>query len=178
MFKKKNKKLKSTYNNLDNIYTYNDYRLKHFEKYDRETLEHECLNQMNSQDRLITIIENQRSDLMTYVNYYNTEIEKLIDYYNAEITELNNRVEYYKSKYEDLQMLENITDYYLCNICYVNPKNLILNPCNHFSMCDKCYINLSKQIQNRSNGDNGNNGDNVYCPMCRKKVDNVINIFY
>ena len=47
----------------------------------------------------------------------------------------------------------------LCNICYENRCNIVLNPCGHI-FCDKCFTN-----------------NNLTCFVCRKSVDNCIKIF-
>jgi hypothetical protein len=190
MFKKKsNVKNSPKYTNLDNLFTTKEGREKYFEGLDREGLENECLNQMTTYDRLITIIDKQRDDLNKYIEYYNNEINKLVNYYNNEIDKQREELQFYKDKYDELHTIETLSDYYLCNICCVNPKNLIFQPCNHFSLCDGCYfnlLNLAKQsmVPNQELDDDGNiNSSNtlipiVKCPLCREDIKDIKNIFY
>lgn len=39
----------------------------------------------------------------------------------------------------------NITDDKLCQICYLNCRNILFYTCRHFIICDDCYQNLDKQ---------------------------------
>lgn len=48
----------------------------------------------------------------------------------------------------------------LCNICFENRCNIVLNPCGHI-FCDKCWLKK----------------ENI-CFVCRKDVINSIKIFY
>lgn len=47
----------------------------------------------------------------------------------------------------------------LCNICYENRMNLVLNPCGHI-FCDKCFKDTDKT-----------------CYICRKCVTNSIKVY-
>ena len=58
-----------------------------------------------------------------------------------------------KSENEHKQALINNNNNYLCNICYDNTKNIILNPCFHFNLCDKCLTKIDK------------------CPVCRTPIE-------
>jgi hypothetical protein len=189
MFKKKNVDSTNKYEPLENMFSVKECRENYFENLDKPTLEKECVNQLVIYDKLINIIDKQRDELNSYVNYYNNEIEKLIDYYNNNIEILTKEIEEYKLKYEELHTYETLSDYYLCNICCVNPKNLIFAPCGHFTTCDSCYfnlVNLSKtnsQIDNNTTGIENNlnshiNNSVIKCPICRKDIDTVKNIFY
>jgi hypothetical protein len=186
MFRKNNGSVnKGKYNNLENVFTSQETRENYLEKMDKITLEKECMTQLSTYDKLVNIIEKQRHEINEHVNYYNNEIEKIINHYKNQIEELNNQIEEYKAKYEELHTIDTLSEYYLCNICCVNPKNLIFSPCNHFSMCDMCYFNfvaLAKE-QNIENNEYDNNdvvisNPIIKCPICRMDVKDVKNIFY
>ena len=59
---------------------------------------------------------------------------------------LKNDVEFFKKKYE-------------CCVCMNNPKNVILEPCYHFSICEECLKNFDK------------------CPICRKNIELYYKIY-
>jgi len=48
---------------------------------------------------------------------------------------------------------------YLCNICYQNQKDCIIEPCRHFAGCKNCSTQLSK------------------CPICRGPIESYITLF-
>lgn len=48
---------------------------------------------------------------------------------------------------------------YICNVCYENPKDCIIDPCKHFAGCRACCIQLDK------------------CPICRTEIKSYINLF-
>lgn len=48
---------------------------------------------------------------------------------------------------------------YLCNICYQNQKDCIIEPCRHFATCSNCSFQLDK------------------CPVCRQKIEKYITLF-
>ena len=55
--------------------------------------------------------------------------------------------------------LENIKTKYECCVCMKEQKNVILEPCLHFSICEYCLSKLSD------------------CPVCRKKIDFFYKIY-
>ena len=59
---------------------------------------------------------------------------------------LKTEVDYLKSKYE-------------CCVCMKEQKNVILEPCLHFSICEHCLTKLTE------------------CPICRKKIDFYFKIY-
>lgn len=74
----------------------------------------------------------------------------------------NNMGSYLKSnedKYKD-DIKKQINPDFLCNICYENRCNLVLNPCGHL-FCDKCFTNNEK-----------------LCFICRKPPTSCIKIFH
>ena len=54
----------------------------------------------------------------------------------------------------------NINDY-LCQICLDMPRDCILEPCMHFSLCSRC---VSQLIESK-------------CPICRRKIEFYQNVF-
>ena len=56
---------------------------------------------------------------------------------------------------------------HLCIICYTNPTKIILYPCRHKCICEKCYTSL----KNTPN-------DLKKCPICRRDVISVIDKVY
>ena len=48
-----------------------------------------------------------------------------------------------------------------CLICYSQPSNIVLIPCNHLCICSDCFLKLKES----------NNAAGVKCPMCRLDVD-------
>lgn len=56
---------------------------------------------------------------------------------------------------------EPLNESFTCIICYVTPREVVLLPCGHVSMCADCaYKNINRP-----------------CPICRKKVANM-NLIY
>ena len=64
-----------------------------------------------------------------------------------------------ENKYKD-DIKKQINPDFLCNICYENRCNLVLNPCGHL-FCDKCYTRSEK-----------------LCFICRKPPTSCIKIFH
>lgn len=64
-----------------------------------------------------------------------------------------------ENKYKD-DIKKQINPDFLCNICYENRCNLVLNPCGHL-FCDKCYTTSEK-----------------LCFICRKPPKSCIKIFH
>ena len=51
-----------------------------------------------------------------------------------------------------------------CCICHDNQSNILLQPCNHLSICEECLKRIRK--------------DRKYtCPICRKNIKNTIKVF-
>ena len=48
---------------------------------------------------------------------------------------------------------DQLVNIYRCVVCLENPKNIILQPCFHFAICQKCLHKLDK------------------CPICRDNID-------
>lgn len=46
-----------------------------------------------------------------------------------------------------------------CIICFDQPRNIILNPCNHVKICSDCFEEISETYQK--------NNSSVLCPVCR-----------
>ena len=56
----------------------------------------------------------------------------------------------------------NLNDDYKCIICVDRPRNVIMKPCLHFSICSVCYANLRKKV----------------CPICKKPLNDCIEVFF
>ena len=56
---------------------------------------------------------------------------------------------------------------HLCIICYTNPTKIILYPCRHKCICEKCYTSLKNTPNDLKN-----------CPICRRDVISVIDKVY
>ena len=56
---------------------------------------------------------------------------------------------------------------HLCILCLTNPTKIILYPCLHKCICEKCYITLKNTPK-----------DIKICPICRKYVIRVIDKVY
>lgn len=57
-------------------------------------------------------------------------------------------------------------DHQKCTICFDKPVNVAFDPCGHTSCCNVCAQGLSKK-------DNGFRN----CPICRKRINNIIRIY-
>ena len=82
-------------------------------------------------------------------------LEKLLQIKNNLLSYIKSNEDYYKN-----EIKKEINPDYLCNICYENRCNLVLNPCGHI-FCDKCYSSKEK-----------------FCFICRKAPTNCIKIFH
>ena len=56
---------------------------------------------------------------------------------------------------------------HLCIICFTNPTKVILYPCRHKCICEKCYAPLKNTPK-----------DIKRCPICRRDVISVIDEVY
>ena len=56
--------------------------------------------------------------------------------------------------------IQNLEDDYKCIVCVDQPRNVILKPCMHFSLCMKCYNSLPNNV----------------CPVCKKAVNAFVNV--
>jgi hypothetical protein len=68
-----------------------------------------------------------------------------------------------KNIQEENKKLKHIINYekekYICNVCYQNQKDCIIEPCRHFVGCKSCSTQLNK------------------CPICRGEIDSYITLF-
>ena len=67
-----------------------------------------------------------------------------------------------KAKNDDLKLeVENEKDEKLCIICVDNNRNILLQPCNHFCMCNKCML-YKKWAK---------------CPLCRQHIQSTLDVY-
>lgn len=57
----------------------------------------------------------------------------------------------------------------VCITCFINKKNILLQPCNHVKVCNECYDLLLKNIELKQ--------EQLKCPYCRQVVSKAITIF-
>ena len=57
----------------------------------------------------------------------------------------------------------------LCIICCENPRDILLQPCNHIKLCSICYTNISETAMK--------NNSKILCPYCREIVQNSNKIY-
>ena len=131
-----------------------------------EFLENKFISIDKKLEKQITgILKNKHVKELNYLNY---AIENLKNSYLIEKKKLdelllikNNIGKFIKSnetKYiKDLK--KQVNPDFLCNICYDNTCDIVLNPCGHI-FCSKCYNN------------------NVLCYICRKQPNNCIKIYH
>ena len=67
----------------------------------------------------------------------------------------------------DGQSSERKFEKHLCILCLTNPTKIILYPCRHKCICEKCYARLKNTPNDIKN-----------CPICRKDVASVIDKVY
>lgn len=112
--------------------------------------------------------------ILDYINKLNeatnkiNQLEKLNKFLVEKILE-NDQL--YEKKYNGLLFkLEESEQNRLCSLCFDNPKNVLLLPCKHFSICYGCYTHNSytnDQTQNQMK----------QCPICRKDITAAIHTF-
>ena len=73
-------------------------------------------------------------------------IQKLIERSTILTNEIRNKNTILKEKEARLES-------YKCEICYTNNKDIILNPCFHFNICNECLQKITK------------------CPVCREPIE-------
>lgn len=66
------------------------------------------------------------------------------------------RAEILRAKFGDIE------DDYKCIVCADRPRDIILKPCMHFSLCKTCYMSLHKHK----------------CPVCNLEVEDTVDIFF
>jgi len=59
-----------------------------------------------------------------------------------------------------LEKLNIRADENLCSVCMLEKKNILLSPCNHLCVCEKCSPHI-----------------NFICPICRTPVKNILKVF-
>ena len=146
-----------------------------------------CLKKKNNETELeiLTFLENKFSNIddklkKQIFGILKNEQIKQLNNLNYAIENINNTYSIEKKKLDELLKIKNNFGSYLklvesnyvnkikkevnpdllCNICYENRCNLVLNPCGHI-FCDKCYTN----------------NDNL-CYICRVKPESCIKIFH
>ena len=95
------------------------------------------------------INDDIRNSMKLNFNYYNQKIAELL----CENYNLLKKIELFLNT-------NNIDDNYLCIICMNDLKEIICQPCNHFSLCQNCSKAINK------------------CPLCRKDIEAKIKVFY
>lgn len=55
------------------------------------------------------------------------------------------------------------------NICFKNPRNILLQPCNHFKMCSSCFSKLSEEATALRN--------ELLCPFCRQIIQTTCSVY-
>lgn len=73
------------------------------------------------------------------------------------------------------KQIERLKEVVLCPICLDKQKNMSLEPCGH-ALCKTCVDSIFT-INNNNNQNNQNNGKKTSCPICRKKVKAVHQIY-
>ena len=76
-----------------------------------------------------------------------------------QIIEYNNRLKTIENKYKKLEEELN------CKVCFKNTCNIVLQPCNHNSICEECELSIRNSAQGKK------------CPVCRKQYRNYIKIY-
>jgi hypothetical protein len=120
----------------------------------------------NLKKQLFGILKNKQIKELNNINFAienikNTALieKKKLD----ELLEIKKNIGAYLKSHETKyikELTKKVNPDFLCNICYENRCNLVLNPCGHI-FCDKCYTSNEK-----------------LCYICREKPDNCIKIFH
>lgn len=119
----------------------------------------------NTEEKIYGVMKNKH---IKEINNLNFAIESLKSNYSIEKKKLDELLKIKNNL--NLFLKENESNYIsnikkeinpdlLCNICYENRMNLVLNPCGHI-FCDKCFKETNKT-----------------CYICRKFVTNSIKVF-
>ncbi len=74
------------------------------------------------------------------------------DFIDNEIEKLKGKNRYYKTLFD-------------CVICLDAKKDIFINGCKHLCMCKKCSVKIML-------------GKNPVCPICRKNIDEFIQVFF
>lgn len=88
-----------------------------------------------------------RNNLITQMNYKLNEFKFKIQQLTLNDQINNDKIQ--KLTKENNEFKEN----FICSICYTNVKNVILNPCFHFNLCQECVLKIDK------------------CPICRDDIE-------
>ena len=76
-----------------------------------------------------------------------------------QIMEYNNRIKNIEKGNKQLEEHMN------CKICFRRPSNIVLQPCNHYSICEECELSMRNSQHGKK------------CPICRKGYNRYIKIF-
>ena len=117
------------------------------------------------EEQIFGILKNKQIKEINSLNYgietlkNNYIIEKKkIDELLLIKTNINKYLELNEEKYRE-EVEKKVNPNYLCNICFENRCNIVLNPCGHM-YCQNCF-----------------NKENKICHMCRKPVKDIIKIY-
>ncbi|XP_044317503.1 uncharacterized protein LOC123038074 isoform X1 [Drosophila rhopaloa] len=110
------------------------------------------------------------------------DIFNSVDDMETNSSELNSSTSSISSDGSNLSQLSDtaIVQMNPCNVCLLNPKSVLLRPCNHVNVCGICW---DKIVENNSLNDNDIDDDESgnlkpKCPSCNQPVDEAIrNVF-
>ena len=104
------------------------------------------------------------------LEYYDSLITDLDLHYNLENKNYNDLIQNMKNINQELEIIKknyithlqkNINPDFLCNICFAERVNIVINPCGHL-FCLKCV----------------DNNTHTNCFICRNKIDSVTKIYF
>jgi rubrerythrin len=145
--------------------------------------------QQNEYTNLITetsnipLIETETSTESITENKTKTieNLNNIIKKLTNKIDKLEKKIQEYKLKYEELQHIERLSSHYICNICLVNPKNVLFMPCGHFVSCLDCMNSSCDAISNSLTDIEQTSTEYIEsrykCPMCRITVEYYKDIY-
>jgi len=91
------------------------------------------------------------------INHLNNQLQIVTNEFvstNNKLVNVEKKINSYKNiAKKSKQELASNNKKYLCSICFKNKKNIILNPCFHFNLCEECLKKIDK------------------CPICRKEIE-------
>ena len=118
------------------------------------------------EQKIAGVLKNKHIKELNNINFAIENVKNTYLIEKKKLDELlkikNNLGTYLKSnedKFKD-DIKKQINPDFLCNICYENRCNIVLNPCGHL-FCDKCYTNNEK-----------------LCFICRNPPKSCIKIFH
>jgi len=106
--------------------------------------------------------EKKLEDLNLKINLLETNDKNnlyIIKQQEDQIMQFNSKIKCVENHKKQLE------DQMNCKICFRKQSNIVLQPCNHYVLCEDCELSIRNSVQGKK------------CPICRKQYSRFIKIY-